>query len=403
MTQTEPELEQLGDYLLEKKEALLYKFQQLAKQNDQLSTLNITSRKEFYNSIPDFIAHLSKQLKGEESSAAEVTKKHGSNRWKLNLDLREVLEEWGLLNSVIMEEINQASRSISISCETSKKAQYEVSLQIYEGIKLSVNEYYNSQRMEAQAQIADMRETIGKYNEHSGLQLKSLRQASHDLGGSVALIQMNLHLLKQQNLPPEAGELLDKVLLSSENLVKLFKSMLDLFRLEAGEEKLEITEFNVAEVLDDLCKDMNSLAVEKGIKLSVNGEKPLRVRGDKMKIRRIAQNLLMNSIKYTEKGSTKIAWERAPENHWRLTISDTGPGLDATHASVFAETDDSADHSEDKGHSVQKNPDEVQSHGEGIGLTIVRRLCRMLYGVIDVETSPGKGTLFRIMLPADYE
>ncbi|MEX0647361.1 MAG: HAMP domain-containing sensor histidine kinase [Balneolaceae bacterium] len=402
MNQIESELHELAGYLWERKNAIIEKWEKTAKENDQkYSSLLVLSKSEFYNNIPDFIFHLGKQLRNEENKIKEISQEHGAHRWKVNLDLREVLDEWELLYQVLTDEINRSAEKITISLDSLNQAHQQVSRTVFQGIKISIYEYYKSQKLETQAQVVDLEETLKEHSEQSDLQGHNLRQASHDLGGSVALIQMNLHLLKKKKLPDDAGELVKNLSLAAENLVNMFKSLLDLFRLEAGDEKLEINDFDAAELLQGLQENMQPLAEKRNLEIISKGVDSLPVRGDMVKIRRIAQNLVMNSLKYTEEGCVEISWSRKKENHWELCIRDTGPGFHATHAAPFTKSGKKRT-VQDKAEPAANKPDEIHMHSEGIGLSIVRRLCELLEAVVVMESEEGKGTQFRIIFPADY-
>ncbi len=116
--------------------------------------------------------------------------------------------------------------------------------------------------------------------------------------------------------------------------------------------------------------------MQKGLVLQKSGPDRLAVWGDSMKLNRIAQNLLLNAIKYTKQGSVSIGWQPgSDDNHWDLIIADTGPGL-----------------------SVSPSAD----RGEGIGLTITRQLCQLLDGHLHVDSQPGVGTRFTLTFPTRY-
>lgn len=99
-----------------------------------------------------------------------------------------------------------------------------------------------------------------------------------------------------------------------------------------------------------------------------------------------------------------MKWEIESDKQWLLEISHTGAGLGATHAkSLTTESESSHTVDDEKAPlaNAEKVPDEVQSHGEGIGLLIVRHLCQLLDAIINVKTKPGAGTTFNIIFPLE--
>jgi len=149
------------------------------------------------------------------------------------------------------------------------------------------------------------------------------------------------------------------------------------------------------------------------------------VDGDSLKIQRILQNLVLNAIKVTEQGGIKVTWEagqneRRPQ--WALCVQDTGPGFKRGSATPLARV---LKRATDEAHEVEQrnvssNESSPQSEvaptlasqtttahaqvpaGEGIGLSIVKRLCEMLDASLELESSEGEGTTFRITFPRKY-
>ena len=143
------------------------------------------------------------------------------------------------------------------------------------------------------------------------------------------------------------------------------------------------------------------------------------VDGDAVKIRRIAQNLILNAVKYTRKGGVSVSWgdgEARDFKRWCLTIADTGPGLHTASGQPLAAALDPAHEpsspakaaaaqaaSAQSQDSIATSPGFRSMHaGEGIGLSIVKRLCEMLDATIEMESIKDQGTTFRILFPRHY-
>ena len=146
---------------------------------------------------------------------------------------------------------------------------------------------------------------------------------------------------------------------------------------------------------------------------------PFLVETDPIKTRRIAQNLILNAIKYTHHGGLTVGWgDSTPDDgkRWVLTISDTGPGLHTgSTASLTAALEDATQGA----HGVEAGAPEPAAEcgevkaraaapaahaeaGEGIGLSIVKRLCELLDATIEIESDASTGTTFRILIPRQY-
>lgn len=201
-----------------------------------------------------------------------------------------------------------------------------------------------------------------------------LRSASHDLRGNFGIIQGAASLLDFANSDEERQQMLAMLQRNLQQATQLLTEMLNMARLEAGKEERQIATFDVAALLNELAESVRPLADERHLWLSVEGDQGLLVESDAVKVSRIAQNLVLNALKYTQTGGVTIGWE-AETDHWWLTIADTGPGL----------------------------PESAQAKtGEGIGLVIVRQLCELLDGQMHIDSQLDKGTRFRLRFPKTY-
>jgi signal transduction histidine kinase len=129
-------------------------------------------------------------------------------------------------------------------------------------------------------------------------------------------------------------------------------------------------------------------------------------------MQRIAQNLILNALKYTEKGGVVVSCAQHPGEveRWSFCVQDTGVGLERLSGTPLAEVIHAAT---EEANSVERNADvpaptlpsqsaDGRHAGEGIGLSIVKRLCELLDASIELETQRGCGTTFRIVFPARY-
>ncbi|MBD2753398.1 CheR family methyltransferase [Spirosoma validum] len=203
-----------------------------------------------------------------------------------------------------------------------------------------------------------------------------LRTTSHDLRGNFGIIQGAATLLDIAGTDEERSIMLSMLQRNLQQATSMLTELLDVARLESGQEQRQIGVFDAAELLSGIEDSVRPLADERGLWLRKEGEKAFSVEGDAVKVHRIAQNLLLNALKYTKTGGVIVSWGAASDpDHWQLTITDTGPGL----------------------------PQEAHSKsGEGIGLLIVRQLCELLNCQMEVDSQPGVGTRFQLTFPRSY-
>ncbi|ACT96374.1 sensor histidine kinase [Dyadobacter fermentans] len=216
-----------------------------------------------------------------------------------------------------------------------------------------------------------------------------LRSASHDLRGQVGVIASATQLLGMAGNATDSNVLIQMIQRNIGQMTHLMSNLLDYARLESGQEAIHVSRFNVAELLQELIDGTEAFASERQLWLRSNGPDALEIDSDPVQIRRIAQNLVLNALKYTTTGGVTVSWQSLEDaNGWQLTVSDTGPGLSAQQISrLTGQTSEVA--------GVRESTSR-KSGGEGIGLSIVSQLCNKLGGKLQVQSEAGKGTIFLI-------
>ena len=133
--------------------------------------------------------------------------------------------------------------------------------------------------------------------------------------------------------------------------------------------------------------------------------------GDAVKIRRIVQNLVLNAVKFTRDGGITVSWgDSDPHDHkrWVLSVSDTGPGFHSESGKPLAQALTStaeaatAAPAPSSPEPARSDRSTVAEAGEGIGLSIVKRLCELLDASIEMKSVANVGTMFRILFPRHY-
>ena len=177
---------------------------------------------------------------------------------------------------------------------------------------------------------------------------------------------------------------------------------------------------DVARLLQELCEGLRGLADQRHLFLRCNGPASYEVEADAIKVRRIAQNLIMNAVKYTERGGVTVTWGDAgvtDTKRWALSVVDTGPGIQSRAAAPLADALQSATQGAAGIGPESAAPSEATrapprarrtppaQAGEGLGLSIVKRLCEMLDATVEMQTDSGarSGTAFRILIPRRYK
>ncbi len=188
--------------------------------------------------------------------------------------------------------------------------------------------------------------------------------------------------LRQQYL----GQIVD----SAQSLAEVISDVLDLSKIEAGRFTLEAVPFGLPEMLQAAHRSYLALAQAKGLllTLALADDAPAWVLGDPVRTRQVLINFLTNAIKFTAAGQVTLALGRGTLGRVRLSVSDTGPGLDdATQQRLFVPFS-------------QADPSTTRRYGgSGLGLSICRELATLMGGEVGVQSAPGQGSLFWAELP----
>ena len=212
-----------------------------------------------------------------------------------------------------------------------------------------------------------------------------LAAASHDLRQPVQALSLLNGALRRTVKDERAREMIDHQEHSLTAMTNLLNSLLDISRLDAGVVTPDIEEFPMQRVIDRLSAEFGRQASHKGLEFS-SEPCAVMVRSDPNLLSEIIQNLVSNAIRYTDKGSVKMVCDCSGDM-CRLEVVDTGIGIEEDQReAIFKEF-----------HQT-KTPGS-STEGFGLGLAIVRRLADLLEHDIGVESEPGKGSTFCVLVP----
>lgn len=211
-----------------------------------------------------------------------------------------------------------------------------------------------------------------------------LRAASHDLLQPLSAAKLFLAALTDTPLDELQAELAGRLSGAFESVEELMHAVLDISRLDSQRIEFQRKPVDLGELFRRLAVEYAPMAEAKGLRLSFAPTSAL-VESDPTFLRRIAQNLVSNAIKYTDTGGVLVGVRKRGGRAW-LEIIDTGIGIAATdRARIFDE--------------FQRIGREGGAPGMGLGLSIVRRACAKLGHPIAMDSEPGRGTVFRVSLP----
>lgn len=218
---------------------------------------------------------------------------------------------------------------------------------------------------------------------------------SHELKTPLSTIVACTDLLEAEIAGPltqDQRDQLGHVLASALHLLQLIDEILSFSRMEAGREKVRLETVDLGALVDDAAALIRPVALDRGLGFRVEGlAEPCLARTDPPKVRQILLNLLSNAVKFTERG--EVVLSVAVEGPWAVFgVRDTGIGIPPEHQERIFEAFWQVEQSASR-----------RASGTGLGLSVTRRLCRMLGGEVSVESVPGQGSTFTVRVPLNGE
>jgi len=271
---------------------------------------------------------------------------------------------------------------------------------LYEQLKIASDEL-QARVQAATAELATQNELLRRQaielEQASRLKSQFLANMSHEFRTPLNAILGYTHMLLQgvagELLPPVKRQL-QRIDSNGRHLLTIINEILDITRIEAGKMPIQITEFDVNELVPEVMVELDPMIVRSKLAVTpkLSPELPL-VNSDRQKVKQIVVNLLSNALKFTHQGSIEIAVGfDAGVRTASIAVTDTGIGIAPEHHEKIFEDFRQVDDSPSR-----------QYGGTGLGLAICRRLATALGGRITLHSTVGQGSTFTLSIPVDIE
>jgi PAS domain S-box-containing protein len=271
---------------------------------------------------------------------------------------------------------------------------------LYEQLQTAADEL-QARVQAATAELAQQNELLRRQaielEQASRLKSQFLANMSHEFRTPLNAILGYTHMLLQgvagELLPPVKRQL-TRIDSNGRHLLQIINEILDITRIEAGKMPLQISEFDVNELVKEVMSELDPVVARSRLSVvpRLCPDMP-PVRSDRQKVKQIVVNLLSNALKFTHQGEIEIVvGYPEPDGNVSMAVRDTGIGIaPENHEKVFEDF-----------RQVDDSPSR-QYGGTGLGLAICRRLAATLGGRISLTSNLGEGSTFTLVFPVDAE
>ncbi len=410
-------------HLYASRESLLNTWRTLCQSDLELTTRSSFSREEFNDQMPALLNIFSQRLQGEvpDMDSVEKAGQHGLHRWQRGYSLPELLSELDHFYRVLLDEFQlYVSHHPDLHPDLLSlvyRQLYQISRDSYQG---SVIYFDRLRETNAAEQAANLQQALNQVNELVQLQDEHLQMSADDLRSSFGVLMGVIgatRLLEMPNTAKDRKALFQTLNLNLTMIRDMLLQLTDFARLEANQEELELKSFDVAVLLHELVATTQNVAKKQNLELKANGPAQLLVKSDRRKLQRIVQYLLVNALTNTKAGTIYVSWAQENNTRWILSVQDSGLGLTTGPAFLLAEqlkpADEPTGSHQPGGAAVYRSseipltnsekilPGIARPPGQGLALFIVKKFCELLKANMEIETSPGQGTLIRLRFLTD--
>lgn len=350
----------------------------------QITAAETLTRAQLLDHLPRMFDNLANALRGEtdddEIDAERNARRHGDHRWQQGYELEELLRELARLRTIMVEHVFAFEEKHPEFEAEEKRTAIRCFHRFFEDmIARSVAQYVQEQQAELQARNEHLRAVDAS-------RLRLLRNATHDLRNTINACQLTI-LAAEESDEEARRELRGVVRRNLTHMTDLVGDLLTYATLFDAANSPRMVQLRVADLFEELVAHGRPPAESKGLTFEAERDPSVDVVvSDPTKLRQIGFNLLSNALKYTERGHVRLKIGAIPPDKWALSIEDTGSGISAEEREqIFSE--------------YHRAADTAHLEGTGLGLSIVRRLVELLKGEIRVESEPGRGSRFDVILP----
>jgi len=395
-TQSRP-LRAFAEYIRQNEVGLTERWMKAVFDDAELSDADRLTYDQLSDHVPDITESICAALEQQDLDEVEpeierMARLHGKLRWRQGYRIDELVRELDLFRQVLMGAIvHYAEEHPQFTRRHEERARHfideAVSFVTLTSIREVVTERdrkideYTGRLERANHELLLKQKLVGDLYES---RMQITRSVVHDLRNFLNVFAMALQLVSRA--PSKTDAALALANRQAADMKTLVDELVEYSVVLGDTNQVTVEHVNLRALFDELVASCGPAIREKGLKLTASFDEQLGgVQSNRLKLKQIAINLLTNAAKYTKAGEVTFEMQMFATDRWCLRVSDTGVGIGASDRErVFKEFE-------------RANDDDVP--GAGLGLAIVRELCRMLGGDLRFDSQEGVGTTFEIVFP----
>jgi signal transduction histidine kinase len=370
MRQAFPEL---ADAVRGRSPRILERFREMVK--EILPSADELTLTELLDHLPQALQDLAIALEATSGSLQKNflsdSRQHGVCRFHQSFNLSELLVEYSILRSLVIEEVGSAFGRMPSLAEISA-----LNIGIDAASRRAVESFVLHQQREMQA--------------GAEAQSKYLSFLSHDLRGSLNGILLTVEVLRrEQGAVANRSESVNDLEMMRRSILDTVSAMdrfLHADKFRRGKVEVRLGKVNLGSLIPEVAKQFMEQAKEKGIEVQVDTAIAPVIVTDRELVQLILQNLLGNAVKYTKQGRVRVITSKLSGGGCQITVADDGPGIPPDQIEMIFQP-------------YTRGPTHGQS-GLGLGLTIAHEAANLLKARLWAESQVGVGSKFHLDLPA---